>query len=717
MTVNTQTVREVLPANGLAVEFPFTFPVLDPSHIVVTLYDPDGLATLQVQNTDYTVTLAGVGGAVVFGEAPLDEWEVRIERVMPVTQPTDFRNQGRFYPESHERAFDRILMLVQQARQSATDAMNLVGGDPASVAGRWDALLRRISNLAPGTEPADAVNLQQFQDALDAIGHSVWATFHDTTGSVDTPPATPSGAAPWDDDAQTWEQYPSADTVWISFSLGRSPGANGWWAPIRIVGQDYRPNLYSDPSFAGPHAVTLPPATPPEDLVVDVNGFIDPGAINEIIANAGGDTDPIDFVTTAGTPNTYAWSWAQGGAGLTINNPTTAQVTLTAPAGEAAYAGILQCVAGDGVTSVTRQIPVNIAVAAPAANPPATLSATASPTDLDVTFDDVSAAYTGFVQINPVGGRAPLTYSWSKVSGSANLALSDIDPVTGSQMRFRAVNPDPTNGGVLSATFRCRVQDSAQLDGYTRQTFDVDVPVVVTFNASVDPDPEQPLAVSVNPASLSVNLPAPSQEVGGTIDTQALVSSVVNAVGAVTYAWSWQAGGAGITIVDDDAASTALRVGADFSNLTGTLRLTVTDQDLREATVDVAVSISTAAPAPALTATVNPTALSRTIASGLLEGLVGSATAFGAGGTLPYTYTWRAGEVLVGGDDVEIWFLLNGAQATFYASRGVATSSTFKSQRFYCDVRDAGFKIATVQVDVSVTFQGFTGGGPVEIPE
>jgi hypothetical protein len=720
MTVNTQTVREILPANGVAVEFPFTFPILDPADVVVTLYDPDGAATLQVQNTDYTITEAGVGGAVVFGEAPLDEWEVRIERVMSVVQPTDFRNQGRFFPDAHERAFDRIAMLVQQARQSAGDAMNIVDGDPDSVAGRWDALLRRITNLAAGTDPGDAVNLEQFQEALDAIGHSVWAAFHDSTGTVTVPPATPSGAAPWDDVAQTWDQFPSADTVWISFSLGRSPGANGWWAPIRIVGQDYRPNIYSDPSFAGPHSVTLPPGTDPEDLVAALNGFISPGSLTAEIANAGGATSAIAFTATAGVASDYTWSWAAGGAGITITSPAAASTTLSVPAGEATYFGTLRCVATDGVDSVTREIQVLIQVLAATPSVPATLSAVAAPTDLDENYVDATAAYTAFVQINPTGGRLPLSYAWTKVSGSPNLTLSDIDPSTSPSMRFRSVNPDPENGGALSAVFRCTVRDSAQLDGYPQQSYQVDVPVAVAFAASIDPDPEPPLVVAVNPAELIANLSAPSDEVGGTIQTQLLVGSVLNATEPVTWAWTWESGGTGITIVDAAEKDTRLQVATDNSTLSGVLKLTATDADTRTGEVLVDVTINTAASAPALNAVMSPASLSRSVAAGLIEAWFGRASVQAVDGTTPYTYAWDGG-VLLSGAGVQIGRSTAAGlpYADFFAVRtGSASSTVTATYRFSCTVTDASFKSITVHVDVTVTFLGTAGSeGPIFIPE
>ncbi len=37
-----------------------------------------------------------------------------MNRVLDVVQDTDLRNQGKFFPEVHEDAFDYLTMLIQQ---------------------------------------------------------------------------------------------------------------------------------------------------------------------------------------------------------------------------------------------------------------------------------------------------------------------------------------------------------------------------------------------------------------------------------------------------------------------------------------------------------------------------------------------------------------------------------------------------------------------------
>lgn len=119
MTVTTTITRAVLLANGTATSFPFNFPVASQSDLEVTLFPDDGGVAIPQASSEYAVVLSGVGGTVVFSAAPPDEHTVVIERITPVEQPKDFRNQGKFYPESHERGFDRAVMQIQELRDAA----------------------------------------------------------------------------------------------------------------------------------------------------------------------------------------------------------------------------------------------------------------------------------------------------------------------------------------------------------------------------------------------------------------------------------------------------------------------------------------------------------------------------------------------------------------------------------------------------------------------
>src|SRR5690606_37531275 len=73
--------------------------------------------TILTEGIDYSVQLSilGVGGATVTlaSEAAAGE-TIRLERIVPLTQPFDFRDQGEFSPDAYEVALDRLEMQIQQ---------------------------------------------------------------------------------------------------------------------------------------------------------------------------------------------------------------------------------------------------------------------------------------------------------------------------------------------------------------------------------------------------------------------------------------------------------------------------------------------------------------------------------------------------------------------------------------------------------------------------
>ena len=161
MTVATQTSEAILTGNGSTTVFPFTFPTLEASNIVVDLISPTGLITPQAQGTNYTVQNAGFeqGGTITMNVAPANGTRVRIRRILPYTQPTDYKNQGSFYPATHERSFDRATMQIQQLATGVGGAMQLIPGPDGGFV--WDARGARIINVGSGIAQSDAANVGQ----------------------------------------------------------------------------------------------------------------------------------------------------------------------------------------------------------------------------------------------------------------------------------------------------------------------------------------------------------------------------------------------------------------------------------------------------------------------------------------------------------------------------------------------------------------------------
>ncbi|EPL2254546.1 phage tail fiber protein [Klebsiella pneumoniae] len=172
MTVSTQVSRNEYTGNGATTQYDFTFRILDKSHLLVqTLDTSESIVTLTL-GTDYTVT--GVnrynGGKVVLTSALPTGYKISIERSTPVTQEASIRNQGGFFPEIHEDAFDKLTMLVQQA-YGWWSGLSL--RKPSWLANYYDALNNRIRNLRDPSQAQDAAT-KGYADNLyqDAISHS-----------------------------------------------------------------------------------------------------------------------------------------------------------------------------------------------------------------------------------------------------------------------------------------------------------------------------------------------------------------------------------------------------------------------------------------------------------------------------------------------------------------------------------------------------------------
>lgn len=122
MTITTQTNRARFTGNAVTTAFDFTFKALTTSDLVVSLVVSD-VETVQTITTHYTVSLLTEGGTVTFVTAPANGAIVVIERSMAYTQPTDYANQGSFYPATHENSYDRATMQLQQIK-------DLIGRSP-----------------------------------------------------------------------------------------------------------------------------------------------------------------------------------------------------------------------------------------------------------------------------------------------------------------------------------------------------------------------------------------------------------------------------------------------------------------------------------------------------------------------------------------------------------------------------------------------------------
>src|SRR4051794_9942593 len=91
-TVSTSSARNDYNANGSQTQYPYTFRILDKTHIEVIDVDATGLETVKIVDTDYTLDGIGAsgGGNVTFPSAPASGHTIVILRKQPIAQPSDY---------------------------------------------------------------------------------------------------------------------------------------------------------------------------------------------------------------------------------------------------------------------------------------------------------------------------------------------------------------------------------------------------------------------------------------------------------------------------------------------------------------------------------------------------------------------------------------------------------------------------------------------------
>lgn len=167
MTVSTELSHEEYVGNGVTTDFDFRFRIFEGRHLIVVVADDDGNETTLKNGTDYTIVGAGSyhGGKVVLNKPLAQGWKILLERDLPVVQETDLRNQGKFFAEVHEDAFDYLTMLIQKALGTFSLSLR----KPTYLSNYYDAKGNRIANLAPPKFGSDSANKDYVDNSIKDI--------------------------------------------------------------------------------------------------------------------------------------------------------------------------------------------------------------------------------------------------------------------------------------------------------------------------------------------------------------------------------------------------------------------------------------------------------------------------------------------------------------------------------------------------------------------
>lgn len=163
MTIPSTTNRNDYTGNGATDTYAYSFKIFSDTSLLVTQRDTSNEESTLTLGVDYTVTGVGEtsGGDVVLSAGNLTtNYLLTIRRVRPLTQNSDLRNQGEFFPETYEDALD-ILTMNDQQQQDEIDRSfilpeTVIGVStelPVPVAGqlfRWDSSGTSLEGITAG---------------------------------------------------------------------------------------------------------------------------------------------------------------------------------------------------------------------------------------------------------------------------------------------------------------------------------------------------------------------------------------------------------------------------------------------------------------------------------------------------------------------------------------------------------------------------------------
>lgn len=184
MSLATTVNKVQYTANGSTTAFSFPYKFNTNGDLTVTETNlSTGVDTVKVITTDYTVTGAGNagGGTVTFVTAPVNARRITIERLVALTQETDYQPDDDFPAEVHEAALDKLTMISQQLNAANLRTLKAPVAD----------------SITLGTLPLDTVraNKALVFDATGQVGVSVDNYVDQATAAAASAAAASSSAS------------------------------------------------------------------------------------------------------------------------------------------------------------------------------------------------------------------------------------------------------------------------------------------------------------------------------------------------------------------------------------------------------------------------------------------------------------------------------------------------------------------------------------------
>lgn len=207
MTISNEVNRSDYTGNGSVSVYSYGFKIFAKTDLRVTTKDLSSVETTLVVDADYTVAGIGdtAGGSITLLAGNLTSgYLLTIRRLRPLTQETDIRNQGDFFPEIHEDAFDDLVMKDQTQQFDLDRALKVSETTPLSSAvlpppealkwPRWNAAGDALENINAGDLGSIATVDASLTLAASELGVAL-PTRHGTAGgTVDAITCTTSPA-------------------------------------------------------------------------------------------------------------------------------------------------------------------------------------------------------------------------------------------------------------------------------------------------------------------------------------------------------------------------------------------------------------------------------------------------------------------------------------------------------------------------------------------